>query len=598
MTKRRLFIAGIAFVALGSVTGFFALQNKYYVKKYIKSNAFLYGLARKVVVIKADIQQHFEEKVVLNEPDFTNKEWHLTVDAEKSLGRLHKFWGGLGYESFKDGVLTWRNRFLFKMIKESNKKTNKAFRYIRAHNLFSDGKPPYGEGLNIYHVNDSGEIQYNWILLDEAFDRIVSEDLTPVVELGFMPDALASIPDRRQRWGKANISPPGDYDTWYDLVFNTVTHLKNRYGLEKIRQWYFEVWNEPDLGYLFWIEDPENKSQGDMGEYFKLYEYTARAVKAVDANLHVGGPATAGGYIDAFLEHFEIEKKNSAPIDFVSTHAYGELGYDYRQPMKNSMVAKIFWKIGRAVNHDDKRVQKAIAKKQFVLSEVGPGVYKPNKYNTRYYAAWYAKMVDSFLYLKDSLGDVYVPAVSILWSNNQIPKYFKDEGGVASVLPIVNGHELVVKRPVYNAIELLGYLGNERLQLSGTAKFGDLVHAIATKSGDHAVEIVVYSLNEEDFDFTQTDTAHVNLSVKNLPFNDFVVKRFLIDETHSNSYTAWDNMGRPRKLTVKQAKTMDSKDDLRILNPVQQFRNINQIDLDIDLQPGSVVLFILEKMQD
>lgn len=177
------------------------------------------------------------------------------------------------------------------------------FKYLRFHGLYQDD-------MGVYRLNKYGEPFYSWQYVDAVYDFILSIGMRPVLVFDFMPEALASG-TKTIYWEKANITPPKDYGRWYGLVKATVEHFTQRYGLEEVRQWLFEVWNEPD-GYFF---------TGDLNEYLKLYDYTARAVKSVSADYRVGGPAIAGNtdWITALVDH--CHQKN-VPLDYISSHAY------------------------------------------------------------------------------------------------------------------------------------------------------------------------------------------------------------------------------------------------------------------------------------
>ena len=99
---------------------------------------------------------------------------------------------------------------------------------------------------------------------------------------------------------------------WGDLISHFAQHLVDRYGIEEVSQWYFEVWNEPNLD--FWAGEPKEET------YYQLYDATARALKKVNPRLRVGGPATAqAAWVDRFIAH---AVENHVPLDFVSTHVY------------------------------------------------------------------------------------------------------------------------------------------------------------------------------------------------------------------------------------------------------------------------------------
>ncbi|HEX8313892.1 MAG TPA: hypothetical protein VF609_02800 [Flavisolibacter sp.] len=207
------------------------------------------------------------------------------------------------------------------------------FEYLRFHGLFHDDMFVYKEV--------EGKAVYNWQYIDDLFDRILAMGIRPFVELGFMPKALASG-ERTQFWWKGNVTPPKDHAKWGELVTAFTKHCIDRYGLQEVRKWYFEVWNEPNLR-AFW--------DGSKSEYFRLYKTSVQAIKAVDEKLRVGGPATSnfvpddrfdgevedktrhrthlvedvndltwkGVWIKDFLTWCE---KEQLPVDFVSTHPY------------------------------------------------------------------------------------------------------------------------------------------------------------------------------------------------------------------------------------------------------------------------------------
>ncbi len=178
------------------------------------------------------------------------------------------------------------------------------FKYIRFHGIFADDMEAYRE------VN--GSPVYNFAKIDAVYDAILRIGMKPFVELGFMPHDLATS-DKTIFYWKANGSPPKDYGKWADFITAFVRHLESRFGQREVESWRFEVWNEPNLD-GFWTD-------GNRQAYFRLYDASATAVKAVDPALLVGGPATAGAsWVPEFLQH---AKEANVPVDFVTTHAYG-----------------------------------------------------------------------------------------------------------------------------------------------------------------------------------------------------------------------------------------------------------------------------------
>jgi len=197
------------------------------------------------------------------------------------------------------------------------------FQYLRFHGLFSDD-------MAVCTLDRAGNVLYNWQYVDLVIDQMLSLHIRPLVELGFMPDCLKSG-GQTIFWWKGNVTPPKDMGQWHDLVAAFTRHVTGRYGAEEVRQWYFEVWNEPNLSGFF---------AGTQQQYFELYDASADAVKAVDPAYRVGGPGTAGiaegTWIAELIAHCA---DGNVPIDFVSTHAYGVDGHldefgTYRHTLK------------------------------------------------------------------------------------------------------------------------------------------------------------------------------------------------------------------------------------------------------------------------
>lgn len=163
------------------------------------------------------------------------------------------------------------------------------FEYIRFHGLFADDM--------FVFMTEDGQVRYNWQYIDSLFDALLDIGIRPFVELGFTPSDLASG-DKTVFWWKGNVTPPASYEQWADMVGSAVRHWIERYGIEEVLQWYFEVWNEPNLP-PFWA--------GSKSEYFELYRVTAEVIKGIHQELKVGGPATSNFVPD---ERFDGEKED------------------------------------------------------------------------------------------------------------------------------------------------------------------------------------------------------------------------------------------------------------------------------------------------
>src|SRR5476651_1828412 len=223
----------------------------------------------------------------------------INVDLNKTSGKLNTMFNAcVGAGRANEGLRAdWQQQLAY-VRKQCG------FQYIRMHGLLTDD-------MAVYTEDAKGKPQYYYMYIDALFDFLHSIGMKPFVELGFMPNALASG-NKTIFWWRGNVTPPKDMKKWADFMKAFVTHCKERYGDAEVRTWYFEVWNEPNLSGFF---------SGTQQQYFDLYAATARAIKSVSPDYKVGGPATAGaGWVPEFIHYCDT---NHAPVDFISTHTYG-----------------------------------------------------------------------------------------------------------------------------------------------------------------------------------------------------------------------------------------------------------------------------------
>nr|WP_081983969.1 hypothetical protein [Massilia sp. JS1662] len=230
--------------------------------------------------------------------DGTAEKLSVEVDLTKPVGALDHIWSKCGGSDRANITMRddWRQD-LVRFQKEAG------LERVRFHGIFNDENGVYTPILGQQKVP-------NWQNVDRIYDGLLERGVQPFVELGFMPQYLAS---GKATFGyyKANITPPTDYADWGNFLKAFVQHLIDRYGSAEVRQWYFEVWNEPNLGF-FW--------SGTQADYFELYKASVTALKSVDPKLMVGGPSTSRiAWIPEFLAYCD---SNRLPIDFVSTHLY------------------------------------------------------------------------------------------------------------------------------------------------------------------------------------------------------------------------------------------------------------------------------------
>ncbi len=334
------------------------------------------------------------------------------------------------------------------------------FRYVRFHGLLSDDV-----GTLICH---DGNFLYSFFNADQIVDFLLSIGMKPFVELSFMPRALASG-DKTVFHYRGNVTMPRDYRQWATLIRTLVAHWVERYGLSEVRQWFFEVWNEPNLE-AFW--------SGKKKDYFTLYRHTAEAIKAIDQEIKVGGPATAmNAWISDFLEFCD---KNEIPADFISTHHYPTDAFGRERDDTETQLSKS----RRSVLRDQARkVRHQAASKPIYYTEWNTSSNPRDPLHDEPYAAAFA--IKTIMEANGLVQGYSYWTFSDLFEENYFPS-MPFHGGFG--LLTIHG----IAKPAYRAYELLYHVGKQLLQVDGSHATVD-VWAIR---GDHDVTILltIYAL--------------------------------------------------------------------------------------------------------
>ncbi|MDZ7342027.1 MAG: hypothetical protein ONB27_11785, partial [candidate division KSB1 bacterium] len=323
-----------------------------------------------------------------------------------------------------------------------------------------------------------------------------------------------------------------------------------------------------------------------LSEYLKLYDHTVDGALAANDQIKIGGPAIAGWpYVLEGLISHSVSRQRSKPgrLDFISFHRYGDVDENIIEPSQHLLK--------KALAVDRKKVEQI----PYLLTEFGPTTQSHEQWkNSSYVAAWVCQTVDAFFELGYKKGHLFRPAAMVFWSS--VGNNFRDgEGMIASIVGPNPQH--IVKGPVFNAYDALSYLGPERISVTGT-NYGDEVHGIATKHGSESIEILLYRIN--DYWNTRADSIPVRLDVVNLPFADFFIQHFAIDEQHSNAFGAWKKMGSTAQLSAVQIAQLQQQDDLERVAPITQHRtDSNRGFTKTFHMPGnSVTLLVLTKRTD
>ena len=452
--------------------------------------------------------------------------------------------------------------------------------YVRVHNLFTSGD---GSGslkwgsTNIYTEDSAGNPVYRWTILDQIFDAFHDAGVEPLVEIGFMPQALSVHPEPyRHDFPRGDIFtgwayPPKDYSKWSELVFQFVRHLRERYGEREVKSWLWEVWNEPDIDY--WKATPE--------EYFKLYDISVESVLRALPGARVGGPDSTGpgspkaaNFLRAFLEHCAHGKNSAngnlgAPLDFISFHPKGSPTWQ---------VDHVQMGIQRQLNAIDEGFKIVGSFPEWRQTPIVLGESDPegcaacsaqdrpqNLYrNGPLYAAYTVEVLNTIPALAQKQQINFLGAVT--WAFE-----FEDQPLFAGFRELATDG---VDKPVLNAFRMLGLLNGERIRVtsSGALLSDEVVragvrgepdiNAMAARK-DREIEILVWNYHDEDVPFP---AAAIDLEITGLPakLERALLEHFRIDSDHSNAFTVWNEMGSPPSASGRDRARLENAGQLQL----------------------------------
>lgn len=431
------------------------------------------------------------------------------------------------------------------------------FRYVRFHGLLCDDM-----GTLIIHRD---KFLYSFFNADQIFDYLLSIGMKPFVELSFMPQALASGRKTVFRY-RGNITPPKDYDAWAELIRRLVKHWVERYGAACVREWFFEVWNEPNLK-SFWT--------GSQAAYFKLYRRTVSAIKEVDERLRVGGPATAAnGWIKQFLDFCE---KENLPADFVSTHHYPTDAFGKETDDTIEQLARA--KRGILREQARKAKREARGKPLYYTEWNTSSNPRDELHDEPYAAAFVTKTVLEMNGLVDGYG---FWTFTDIFAENYYPSV-PFHGGFG----LLNLHGIA--KPVYRAFELLHRLGTELLPVSGKH---ETVDAWVVRGADKVTVILTnHALPRHAI---ETERVRVALAGLREPRAAFVER---IDESNANPRRLWQEMGEPEYLSEREVERLRDASALTA-QPHELKHEGEQMYFDIRLPPQSVAAVTIELARD
>ena len=469
--------------------------------------------------------------LLLNIPAWS-QDRNIEIDVKQIQGNFDTFFkASVGAGRANEGLRADWQRQLAEIKRDTD------FRYIRMHGLLTDD-------MGVYRINAQGKEQYNFQYIDELYDYILSIGMKPFVELGFMPSSLASG-DKTVFWWRGNITPPHSYEKWETLIKKLTEHFTERYGAEEVASWYFEVWNEPNLD-GFW--------SGSQADYFKLYAHAAKAIKSVNANYKVGGPATAGA---AWIpEMIDFCVKNKVPLDFVSTHSYGvHQGFLDEFGVTGTVLAKD----ESAVSGDVLRNRKEISESAMPNLEL-------------HYTEWSSSYTPA-----DPTHDSYHQAAYILQKLKQVsgavqsmsywvftdifeepgPRFEAFHGGFG----LMNTQG--IKKPAYFAYQFLNQLQSTELKNSDKQSF-------ATTDNKGNVQLLLWDMthtlpegiNNQQYyikDLPPANKGNVNIKINGLKKGRYKLKISQVGYQQNDAFTAYIKMGSPAQLTKSQVSELKAQ---------------------------------------
>jgi xylan 1,4-beta-xylosidase len=505
---------------------------------------------------------------------------HVEVRADQVEGPISPIWNYFGYDEPNYTYAPKGKKLLGELASLDASPI-----YIRVHNLFTsgDGSASLKWGsTNVYSEDMSGNAVYRWDILDRIFDTFRAAGIKPLVELGFMPEALSTRPEPyRHDFPRTPVGeiytgwayPPKDYQKWSDLVFHVVDHLRKRYGDAEVKTWLWEVWNEPDIGY--W--------QGTREEYFKLYDFSVDAVLRALPDATIGGPDTTGpgsakatDFLKAFLEHCAHEKnfangKTGSHLDFISFHPKGSPIWQ-----GDHVQMGITHQLGAIENGF--RVVASFPEWQktpIILGECDPegcaacsakenprNLYR----NGPLYGAYTLEVLNETMALARQEHINFRGAVT--WAFE-----FEDQAYFAGFRELAtNG----IDKPVLNAFRMLGLLSSERVKSNSSAELPleDVVHdgvrgqpdiGVIAARKDREIEILLWNYHDDDLPVPATP---IDLAITGLPTSEqrAVLEHFRVDSNHSNAFAAWKEMGSPLSPSAGEYEQLERVGQLQLLN--------------------------------
>jgi xylan 1,4-beta-xylosidase len=534
----------------------------------------------------------------------------LHVNLDKKKGPMTPVWAWFGYDEPNYTYMKDGEKLLSEIAALSPVPV-----YVRAHNLLTtgDGTPALKWGsTNAYTEDAKGNPIYNWTIVDSIINVYLERGMRPMMEIGFMPEAMSMKPVPYQHKWKPGAPyseiytgwahPPKDHVKWAELVYQWVRHCVDKYGQEEVEKWYWELWNEPNIGY--W--------QGTLEDYNKLYDYTADAVKRALPTATFGGPHSTGPswpeaekFLRGFLDHVVSGKnyvtgKTGTQIDFIAFHAKG------KPELQGDSI--VLMNLGTQLRDISKGFEivasyPTLKEKPIVIGESDPegcaacsvrdypaNAYRNGTLYSSYTAAAFARKYE----LADSFGINFKGAVTWAFEFENQP-WFNGYRDLAT-----NG----VDKPVLNVFRMFGMMTGDRVEVTGdiaydvmTArdssirKSGRDIYALAALETNR-VAVMVWNYHDLN---VVSPSAPVRIVVHGVNGSIVDMHHYRIDQENSNSYEAWKKMGSPQEVSTEQYAELERAGQLKMLEGPKKLEVENgEVVIQAELEGQAVSLYVIE----
>jgi xylan 1,4-beta-xylosidase len=422
------------------------------------------------------------------------------------------------------------------------------FQYVRFHAILDDE-------VGVYDEDKQGKSIYNFSYVDQIYDGLLANYVKPFVELSFMPSKLAARQDLQSFWYHPNVAPPKDYAKWDDLVTQFIKHIVDRYGIDEVANWYFEVWNEPNID--FWMGTPKQES------YFELYDHTARDIKAVSPRLRVGGPATAqAAWVPAMIQH---AAQKGVPLDFVSAHVYGndkaiDVFHSNEKIPRDQMVCRAAKMVHEQIKASPKPDLPLIVSEFNAAYDNEVAVT-----DSIYMGPWLATTISQCDGLTEMMS---------YWTFSDV---FEEQGVVKQ--PFYGGFGLIatggIPKPSFYAFQVLHRLGDQRLENSNPK-------VLVTKTSEGYLSVAVWNIVNPG---STGEAKSVKLDFKGVK-PDSRIRISRVDEEHGNALALYEKIGSPRYPTEDQVREM--REDSRLPDP--QYDELTEESYTLHLPVNALVV--------